>query len=154
MKKLDNAKPFGFSSNNIIPKEVRKLFQKKCKLSKELRNVTSIKRCSNIWDSILNIDIQLKNHYEDRRHIIEEKLFNKSKKNKNIMYHHIKRVQKLLSKISPFLKDSKLIDDKPCEILKQQYEHVFSIPFDPQSFFKPEQRCMDCKKTSTHTYVH
>ena len=41
MKTLDNSKPKG-SSNNIIPKDIRKLFKKKCKLSKELHSVTSI----------------------------------------------------------------------------------------------------------------
>ena len=62
MKKIDCSKPSGYSSNNLIPKQVRKLFKKKCKLSKQLRTVTSIQRCSTIRKNILNIDIELKTY--------------------------------------------------------------------------------------------
>ena len=87
---------------------------------------------------------------------MEDKLFIKSKENKNIMYRHIKKVQKSVSTIGPFLKDGKLISDKPCNILKRQYEKVFSIPSrkyevnDPKMFFEPEKKCMDCENQFTH----
>ena len=67
MKKLDCSKPSGYSSNNLIPKRVRKLFKRKCKRSKQLKSVTSVSRCISIRDNILKIDIELKTHYEDRR---------------------------------------------------------------------------------------
>ena len=78
MKKLDHSKPSDFKFNNHIPKDVRRLFKKKCKLSKQLRNVTTVKRCSSIRDSILRLDIEIKNHYEDRQRILEERLFSKA----------------------------------------------------------------------------
>ena len=38
----------------------RKLFKKKYKLSKQLRTITSIQRCSTIRKNILNLDIEIK----------------------------------------------------------------------------------------------
>ena len=156
MKLLDNSKPSGFSSKNIIPKDIRKLFKRKCKLTKELHSVTSIKRCTNIRNNILSIDIQLKKHHEVRKQKIEEKLFQKSKSNKNHMYKHIKKAQKSNSKIGPFIKDGKLIEDKACNVLRKQYEKVFSSPShkylvtEPSTFFTPEIKCMDCDNEFTH----
>ena len=72
------------------------------------------------------------------------------------MYRHIKKVQKSVSKIGPFLKDGKVIMDKPCNILKLQYEKGFSIlsdkykVCDPTLFFEPELKCMDCENQYTH----
>ena len=49
-----------------------------------------------------------------------------------------------------------MISDKPCNILKRQYEKVFSIPSskfevsDPKKFFEPELKCMDCENQYTH----
>ena len=83
MKKLDSSKPSGFNSNNMIPKKVQKLFKKKCRLSKQLQTVTSINRCTNIRESILKIDIELKTHYNDRRHLKEDILFKNTNGNKN-----------------------------------------------------------------------
>ena len=96
MKLLDNSKPSGFSSNYIIPKVVRKIFKKKCRLSKQLRSVTSVSRCTNIRDNILRLDVELKHYYEDRQEVLKERLFSKAAENKIFMYTHIKIVQKSL----------------------------------------------------------
>ena len=81
MKLLDNSKPSGFSSNNLIPKVVRKIFKKKCRLSKQLRSVTSVSRCTNIRDNILRLDVELKHYYEDRQQVLKEHLFSKTAEN-------------------------------------------------------------------------
>ena len=130
MKKIDCSKPSGYNSNNLIPKQVRKLFKNKCKLSKQLRTVTSIQRCSTIRKNILNLDIELKTYYDDRRRLKESVLFEKSKENKNYLYRFLKRAQKSSSKIGPFLKKGKIMEEKLCEILKSQYEKVFTTPMD------------------------
>ena len=67
MKLLDNSKPSGFSSNNLIPMVVREIFKKKCRLSKQLRSVTSVSRCTNIHDNIQRLDVELKHYYEERQ---------------------------------------------------------------------------------------
>ena len=94
MKLLNNSKPSGFSSNNLIPKVVRKIFKKKCRLSKQLRSVTSVSRCTNIHDNILRLDVELKHYYEEW--LLKERLFSKAVENKIFMYKHIKIVQKTL----------------------------------------------------------
>ena len=96
MKLLDNSKLSGFSSSKIIPKVVRKIFKKKCRLSKQLRSVTSVSRCTNICDNILRLDVELKHYYEDRKQLLEERLFSKAVENKIFMYKPIKIVQKSL----------------------------------------------------------
>ena len=82
MKLLDNSKPSGFSSNNLIPKVVRKIFKKKWRLSKQLRSITSVSRYINIHDNILRLDVELKHYYEDRQWLLEEHLFSKAAENK------------------------------------------------------------------------
>ena len=72
------------------------------------------------------------------------------------MYRFLKRAQKSSSKIGPFLKNGKIMDEKSCEILKNQYEKVFITPMDiykiqnPSSFFSPKFNCQDCKNELTH----
>ena len=118
--------------------------------------MTSVNRCTSIRDNILKIDIELKTHYEDRKRLKEDILFKKSAENKNYMYRFIKRAQKSLSKIGPFLHNGKIIDKKPCDILKSQYEQVFTIPMEkykisnPDTFFSPIYTCQDCINEFTH----
>ena len=83
-----------FNSNNLIPKAVRKLFRKKCKISKQIKTVKNVKQCSKLRNDILKIDIELKNHYKSRRESVEQKIFTKSKENKNVLYHYIKSKSK------------------------------------------------------------
>ena len=65
-------------------------------------------------------------------------------------------MQKSISKIGPFLLNGKLMEENPCEILKSQYEKVFSISSekfkvsDPVTFFAPVYNCMDCHNEFTH----
>ena len=89
-EKMDEKKSIksdgcSFKSNNLIPREVRKLFKAKSRASKGLKTVTSVKRCTNIRDSILKLDIELKHHYEDRKQKIEEHLFSKASENKKTL---------------------------------------------------------------------
>ena len=116
MNLLDNSKPSGFSSNNLIPMVVRKIFKKKCRLSKQLRSVTSVSRCTIVHDNILRLGVELKHCYEDRQQLLEECLFSKTAENKNFMYRHIKRVQKSV-KIWTFSEQCKLVA-KPCDTLR------------------------------------
>ena len=83
-----------YSSKNLIPKNVRKLFKKKCKLSKQLRVVTDIERCIIIRDNIKNVDFEIQNAYEIRRRTKEQKTFEKSRENKYYIYQYIKRINK------------------------------------------------------------
>ena len=77
-----------FASRNLIPSNVRKLFKKKCKLSKQLRAVTNLDRCITLRKNVELVDIQIQNAYEYRRNINEQKTF-RSQKKINITYTNI-----------------------------------------------------------------
>ena len=49
-----------------------------------------IEKCTKMRKDILKIDIELKNHYANRRDSVEQKVFTKSKENKNVLYQYIK----------------------------------------------------------------
>ena len=54
------------------------------------------------------------------------------------------------------MKKGKLLAEKPCETLRQQYEKVFSTSLDcckvqdPKTFFMHGLDCMDCANKITH----
>ena len=141
-----------FKSKNIIPKFIRTLFKRKSKLSKSYRKVKTVNRCTSLRRKILEIDMQLKNHYESKKLQEEMKLFEKAKSNKNILFNYIKQKQRKNCKIGPFIKDNVIIDREPAEILKDQYESVFSTPKpefyinDHIKFFK---NCVFCEKRNS-----
>lgn len=114
-----------FKSSNIIPRNMPTLFKRKKKLSKAYRTVKSVNRYVYLGRKILEIDIKLKNHYESNLLSDEMKLFEKAKANKNVLYNYIKRKQKSSIKIGPFVKNNKVLNEKPEEILKLQYESIF-----------------------------
>ena len=57
------------------------------------------------------------------------------------MYQYIRSKSKRKNTIGPFLKDGKILNEHPAEILRKQYESVFSKPSekykvkDPCDFF-------------------
>ena len=132
---------------------MRTLFKRKKKLSKAYRTVKSVNRCVSLRRKILEIDIKLKNHYESKQLSDEMKLFEKAKANKNVLYNYIKRKQKSSIKIGPFVKNNIVLNEKPEEILKQQYESIFSSPKEefliknPNEFFN---FCDKCLKEELH----
>ena len=77
---------------------------------------------------ILEIDIELKNNYENKRINEEFKLFDKAKKIKNALYNCTKQKQKTSNKIGPFVKNNKVIEHDHHKTLRDQYESVFSKP--------------------------
>jgi len=145
-----------FTSKNLIPKHIRKLFKKKCKLSKQLRSVTTLDRCLQIRDNIKNIDFQIQSSYEYRQKLNKQKTFEKSKNYKYYLYQYIKRINRSKSTIGPFLNKGKIIDEKPCNSLKSQYKKVFTNPlhnykiYDSKTFFTPVDFCLDCDNERVH----
>ena len=53
-----------------------------------------------------------------------------------------------------------VINEDPCETLKKQYESVFTTPLkkyevlNPESFFTPDIRCMDCDNVRVHFCIN
>ena len=80
-------------------------------------------------------------------------LFEKAKMNKNILFNYIKQKQKSSKTIGPFIRDKVILKEHPSEILRKQYESVFSKPnnffkvSDPYKFFN---ECMECQQEKVH----
>ena len=115
-----------------------------------------INRCSSLRKKILDADIALQYHYS-HKHIKEElNIFEKAKTNKNVLFSYIKSKQRSKKQVGPFVKEGVLINDTTENILKKQYESVFSIPFDsfkindPIAFFNDRNDCLYCKREWTH----
>merc|ERR1712105_449033 len=66
-----------FSSNNFIPREVKKCFKIKNKATKSLRKVKNVIRCLALKRRILDSELKLKEFYENRLHKKEQEVFEK-----------------------------------------------------------------------------
>ena len=83
----------------------------------------------------------------------EMKIFEKAKLNKNVLFNYIKQKQKTSKTIGPFIKDKVILSEHPSEILRKQYESVFSKPkgefkiSNPYEFFNT---CILCQKEIVH----
>ena len=88
-----------FRSSNMIPRNIRTWFKKKDRLSKSYRKVKTINKYISIRKKLLDIDIQLKNHYESKKLNYEIKLFDKANANNNVLYNYVKRKQKLILRL-------------------------------------------------------
>ena len=148
-KTTKNANGTKFRSSNLIPKEVRDLFKKKARVSKSLKSVKSVNKCVSLRRKILDADIKLKKHYNDRQIKEELDIFERAKSNKNVLFNFIKQKQKSKNLIGPFIKNKKVINESSAEVLKKQYESVFSTPLpnftisDPMEFFQTDYECLE-----------
>ena len=59
----------------------------------------SVRRCLSLRKRISDIDIQLRKSYNERKMDKEQKLFQKAKDNKNVLFKYIKKAKKNKSKI-------------------------------------------------------
>ena len=129
------------------------MFKRKGKLSKAYKKVKTINRCTSIRRKILDIDIKPKNHYEKKLLEDEIKIFDKAKANKNVLFNYIKKKQKTFKNIGPFIKNKIVLNEHPSEILRKQFESVFSKPMekyivnDPYDFFNG---CIQCQREEVH----
>ena len=128
-----------FRSNNLIPRKVRALFKAKSRASKAMKTVTSVKKCLALRKRICDYDNQLRLSYEDRKRLKEEKIFEKSKENKNVLYKYIKKCQKSNSKIGPFIDNGSIMEGESCDILQSQYTSVFSNPLIDKQVTNPHE---------------
>ena len=103
----------------------------KSKLSKVLLKTKSTLKYLKYQKEIEKIEKELKEHYEKRRNKQENDAIKKIKKNPRAFYSYAKRFSKVHSGVGPFYdEDGELVNDdfKLAEILRKQYENVFSKP--------------------------
>ena len=113
-----------FRSKNKIPREIRSLFKSKRRLSKNLRKSTCAEHIKSIRKNILQIKINLKNHYDSKNKKTEDEVFLKSIENKQVLYRYIKKKQKSQMSIGPFMENNKIMEGSSAEILMNQYKSV------------------------------
>ena len=121
------------SSKNKIPRKVRTLMRNKKKLSTVLLVTKSASKYLKYQTELESIEKDLKKLYDDRRKKQEKEALHKIKTNPRVFYSYAKRFSKLNTGIGPFYdKNDELVNDdfKLAEILRNQYENVFSIPIE------------------------
>ena len=162
MRKKDNLSKSttkdgnSFKSKNKISREVRKLFKDKNKTTKAIRSSICVNRIMFLRRKLMNIEIELNNHYRKRNEEVEKKVLNKARTNKNSIYKYIKKKQNTKNIIGPFMKDNKVINGTPANILREQYCSVFTEPMEiyklenPKDFFKIDTECNNCKNETVH----
>ena len=113
-----------------------------------------MKRCLSLRKRLCDLDNQIRKSYQERKLLKEQKVVQKAKENKNVLFKYIRKCQNTKSKIGPFLKEGKIVPGKECDILQSQYTLVFSSPLkdkridDPINFFEP--KCDLCKNEKVH----
>ena len=133
-----------FISNNKIPRPIRKLMRKKCKLSKAIMKTKSCNRYLKMRESIEDIEIKLKESYSSRRMEKEKVAISKMKRDPAAFFSYANKFSKTNSEVGPFIDEKgELVSNKEniVDMLKTQYESVFSKPDvskkveDPEAFF-------------------
>ena len=113
---------------NHIPKERKTLLNRikmiKRKKHKE-RNKTKVK---NMEKSIIEAEIKLKEHREQERNTMENKVIDNMKENPKALFDYIRRQKDKDTKIGPFKKGKEYIYDAKeiCKMLIEQYNSQFS----------------------------
>ena len=142
-KKKESFQPSGqFRSKNKIPREVRNLMRKKRNLSKVMLKAKSFSRLLKLRENLEAIELKLQNSYEVRRNKQEKGAIMKIKKDPKAFYGYAKRFSKTNSDIGPFFcKEGNPITESKeiVEMLRQQYESVFSIPLEEKQILNPEE---------------
>ena len=142
-KKSETNQPSGgFTNKNKIPREIRNLMRKKRKLSKVTLRAKSHSRLLKLREELENIELKLQTSYETRRNKQEQDAIKKIKKDPKAFYGYAKRFSKTNSDIGPFFcKDGNPVTESEeiVEMLRLQYESVFSNPSEENLILKPDE---------------
>ena len=93
-------------------------------------------------------------YHEIRKNKEESDIFEKAKKNKNVLFNYLKKKNKTKQNIGPLKDGKKILSEHPCVTLTKQYEKVFSTPLDKfkiddlDIFFM--NKCELCEKETVH----
>ena len=131
-----------FKSGNKIPREIRKLMRKKRNISKAMLKIKSLTRLLKLRENLEEIETKLQSSYEARRSEQENQAISKIKKDPKAFYGYAKKFSKTNSDIGPFFsKDGDPVTDTEeiVEMLRLQYESVFSTPMKDKQIQNPEE---------------
>ena len=147
-KDESESKESVFKSNNKIPKPIRKLMRSKSKLSKAILKVKSCKKYLKLKDDLEDIELKLKESYTARRLEKERVAMSKMRNDSIAFFSYAKKFSRTQSDVGPFLDNAGNLILQPedqVDMLKKQYESVFSSPIeakkvmDPTTFFQSNE---------------
>jgi len=125
-----------------IPRERRILLRKRTKLRKKIQTISSADKMERILSKLQLIELELKENYDDDRITQEKKAVENIKKNPKFFYSYAQKFSKHRSTIGPLQKPNGDITNEASEmanILRQQYESVFSKPCESKKVLQPKQ---------------
>ena len=121
------------TSNNYIPKKVRSLMKRKSKLSKKILSSKNWYKNYQVHLELEEVEVELDNHYKERRKAEESKAIGKLFKDSKYFYKYAKKFSKTNSNLNGFFDENGEIESDPkemAEMLKKQYQSVASEPKD------------------------
>ena len=121
-------------SISIIPRDRKNLMRKRKRKLNAISRVCSSTRRDKLLVEVRNIEKSLKSSYENDLAESESKAIAAISRNSKYFYSYAKRFSKIKSAIGPILDSANMLvscPSKMAEILRGQYEAVFSDPLEP-----------------------
>ena len=137
---------------NKIPKEARKLMEKKSKLSKRILKTRCAIALKKMIGEVTEIEAKLAEMYSLKRNKEENAALKKIRTNPKYFYSYARKFQRSANSIGPFLDtDGNPVsnNEEMAEALSLQYKKVFSTPREdkvilhPQVFFGTNKEAQD-----------
>jgi hypothetical protein len=128
-KKWCSLKKEGKATSNQIPKPRLKLFKKRCRLLRALRQRGTDH--NRLGAELSQLSEEIKQSYDEEEQRNEEKASSNIKMNSKAFFSYANRKKTIRSKIGPLNSSSRGLEDGPkkmAEILSLQYKSVFSEP--------------------------
>ena len=123
-----------------IPRDRKKLMQKRRTLSGKIASSRNPSLIARHVESIKDIERRLKTSFDNERKQEENRAIQCMRgEDKNYFYKFAKSKAKIKSKIGPFEREGQIIEDPKlkAEILKEQFESVYSTPGEEQMEISP-----------------
>ena len=117
-----------------IPRERKNLMRTRTRKLNALSNICSATRKAKLLSEVRTIEKRLKESYEHDMAKNEHKAVLAISKNSKYFYAYAKKFSKIQSAIGPLFNSAKELITSPkkmAEILKNQYDAVFSVPLEP-----------------------
>ena len=113
-----------------IPRDRNILMRRRAKLNNKLRCGVSDSRKANIMTELLTIDEKLVASHEAGQRRDEAIAVEKIKTDKNFFFKYAKTKSQVKVPVGPLQVNQELVSEptKMCQIIKSQFESVFSIP--------------------------
>ena len=128
-----------------VPHKRKVLMRKRCKTKRKLKATTSLPARKKLEKKLQEIEQNLKSSHINERRMSEKKAIENIKVNSKFFFSYAKKYSKTIDGVGPLLDSAKNVitgAKSICELLRQQYESVFSKPRkatenqdDPNKFF-------------------